>query len=210
MPANADARDALVNRQLPEMQLSDGSASSMTGPPPPAPHYLNAEGRARYRFAVEGNAIRKCRYTHSGLMQWWADSCSHGRRWNSGARRRSRSSRTWCERRGALRHQPGTRRRADPKVARGFPEPEGRCQESGRDCSREHQLCCEGDCRRAWKCRHSCMLRWRRGMHPRAGDVTRRMAPSHGHKLYRCFPLRASCCEVGCNWPKLDQLLTIR
>lgn len=57
MPDNADDRAALVNRQLPEMQLSDGSAASMTGPPPPAPHYLNAEGRARYRFAVEGNAI---------------------------------------------------------------------------------------------------------------------------------------------------------
>ncbi|KAL1617935.1 hypothetical protein SLS54_007468 [Diplodia seriata] len=57
MPDNINARDALVNRQLPEMQLSDGSAASMTGPPPPAPHYLNAEGRARYRFSVEGNAI---------------------------------------------------------------------------------------------------------------------------------------------------------
>ncbi|EOD47411.1 putative short chain dehydrogenase reductase family protein [Neofusicoccum parvum UCRNP2] len=57
MPGNADARDALVNRQLPEMQLSDGSAASMTGPPLPAPHYLNAEGRARYRFSVEGNAV---------------------------------------------------------------------------------------------------------------------------------------------------------
>ncbi|KAF2453762.1 hypothetical protein BDY21DRAFT_355006 [Lineolata rhizophorae] len=56
MPESND-RDGLVNRQLPEMQLSDGSASSLTGPPPPFPHYLNAEGRAQMRFAVEGNAI---------------------------------------------------------------------------------------------------------------------------------------------------------
>lgn len=57
MPENGEARDALVNRQLPEMQLSDGSSSSLTAPPPPPPHYLNAEGRAAYRFNVEGNAI---------------------------------------------------------------------------------------------------------------------------------------------------------
>jgi hypothetical protein len=57
MPDNAESRDALVNRQLPEMELSDGSLSSMTAPPAPPPHYLNAEGRAAYRFNVEGNAI---------------------------------------------------------------------------------------------------------------------------------------------------------
>ncbi|KAK8189890.1 hypothetical protein HDK77DRAFT_443029 [Phyllosticta capitalensis] len=57
MPPNGTDRDALVNRQLPEMELSDGTAASLTGPPPPIPHYLNPEGRARYRFGVEGNAI---------------------------------------------------------------------------------------------------------------------------------------------------------
>ncbi|OCL08343.1 NAD(P)-binding protein [Glonium stellatum] len=57
MPDNASERDALVNRKLPEMQLSDGSSSSFTASPPPPPHYLNAGGRAQYRFAVEGNAI---------------------------------------------------------------------------------------------------------------------------------------------------------
>ncbi|KAL9627472.1 MAG: hypothetical protein Q9164_007598, partial [Protoblastenia rupestris] len=51
------ARDALTSRVLPQMSFSDGSAASMTGPPPPMPHYLNAEGRAIKRFAVEGNAI---------------------------------------------------------------------------------------------------------------------------------------------------------
>lgn len=61
MPPNGTDRDALVNRQLPEMELSDGTAASLTGPPPPIPHYLNPEGRARYRFGVEGNAIGTAR-----------------------------------------------------------------------------------------------------------------------------------------------------
>ena len=55
--SNDDARAALTSRILPEMTFSDGSSSSMTGPPPPMPHYLNAEGRAVKRFGVEGNAI---------------------------------------------------------------------------------------------------------------------------------------------------------
>jgi len=57
MPDNISERDALIDRRLPTMTLSDGSASSMTGPPAPFPHYLSAAGRAQYRFAVEGNAI---------------------------------------------------------------------------------------------------------------------------------------------------------
>ncbi|KAI9834055.1 MAG: hypothetical protein M1819_003340 [Sarea resinae] len=57
MPESTAARDALTNRKLPEMQLSDGSFGSMTGPPPPMPHYLDATGRALRRFAVEGNAV---------------------------------------------------------------------------------------------------------------------------------------------------------
>ena len=55
-----DARAALTTRVIPHMTFSDGSASSMTGPPPPMPHYLNAEGRAIKRFAVEGNAVCMC------------------------------------------------------------------------------------------------------------------------------------------------------
>jgi sorbose reductase len=39
------------------MTLSTGDETSLTGPPPPTPHYLNAEGRARLRFEVEGNAV---------------------------------------------------------------------------------------------------------------------------------------------------------
>ncbi|OBW64034.1 MAG: Uncharacterized protein AUREO_059000 [Aureobasidium pullulans] len=50
-------RDALSSRAIPFMELSDGSAASLTAPPPPLPHYLNAEGRAMARFAVEGNAV---------------------------------------------------------------------------------------------------------------------------------------------------------
>ncbi len=58
MPESTNERASLTSRTLPQMTLSDGSTSSMTGPPPPMPHYLTAEGRAIKRFAVEGNAIR--------------------------------------------------------------------------------------------------------------------------------------------------------
>ncbi|KAL8825962.1 MAG: hypothetical protein Q9191_004091 [Dirinaria sp. TL-2023a] len=59
MPTSASdsTRADLTSRQIPHMTLSDGSPSSMTGPPPPAPHYLSSSGRALKRFAVEGNAI---------------------------------------------------------------------------------------------------------------------------------------------------------
>ncbi|KAI4730383.1 NAD(P)-binding protein [Aureobasidium sp. EXF-10728] len=50
-------RDALSSRAIPFMELSDGTDASLTAPPPPLPHYLNAEGRAMARFAVEGNAV---------------------------------------------------------------------------------------------------------------------------------------------------------
>ncbi|KAI9800647.1 MAG: hypothetical protein M1825_003969 [Sarcosagium campestre] len=50
-------RGALTARTLPQMQLSDGSQGSMTGPPPPIPHYLNSAGRAQMRFNVEGSAV---------------------------------------------------------------------------------------------------------------------------------------------------------
>ncbi|CAK3887811.1 probable D-arabinitol 2-dehydrogenase [Lecanosticta acicola] len=56
MPDTVDRND-LSSRVLPFMSLSDGSEASMTGPPPPLPHYLNAEGRALARFAVEGNVV---------------------------------------------------------------------------------------------------------------------------------------------------------
>ncbi|KAL9534697.1 NADP-dependent mannitol dehydrogenase [Sphaerulina musiva] len=50
-------RESLTARVLPFMTLSDGSESSQTAPPAPLPHYLNAEGRALARFAVEGNVV---------------------------------------------------------------------------------------------------------------------------------------------------------
>jgi sorbose reductase len=50
-------REALKARLLPQMTLSTGDEASFTGPPAPVPHYLNAEGRARIRFEVEGNAM---------------------------------------------------------------------------------------------------------------------------------------------------------
>ncbi|KAK0256698.1 hypothetical protein LTR01_002172 [Friedmanniomyces endolithicus] len=54
-----DDRDSLVSREIPFMKLSDGSSSSLTGPPEPlpAPHYTMADGRAVARFAVEGNVV---------------------------------------------------------------------------------------------------------------------------------------------------------
>ncbi|KAI4129907.1 MAG: hypothetical protein LQ338_001992 [Usnochroma carphineum] len=57
MPQSMVDREALTSRSIPSMTLSTGDAASMTGPPPPMPHYLTAEGRAVKRFAVEGNAI---------------------------------------------------------------------------------------------------------------------------------------------------------
>ncbi|KAL8833765.1 MAG: hypothetical protein Q9170_004098 [Blastenia crenularia] len=57
MPQSTIDREALTSRSIPHMALSTGDASSMTGPPPPMPHYLSAEGRAVKRFAIEGNAI---------------------------------------------------------------------------------------------------------------------------------------------------------
>jgi len=50
-------RDNLTTRTIPFMELSDGSDASLTAPPAPLPHYLNAEGRAIARFAVEGNVV---------------------------------------------------------------------------------------------------------------------------------------------------------
>ncbi|KAF6227940.1 hypothetical protein HO133_007668 [Letharia lupina] len=55
-PSNT-TQDDLRARSIPHMTLSTGDTSSMTGPPPPMPHYLTSEGRAIKRFAVEGNAI---------------------------------------------------------------------------------------------------------------------------------------------------------
>ncbi|KAM0805421.1 hypothetical protein BDR22DRAFT_832482 [Usnea florida] len=55
-PPNTIHND-LRARSIPHMTLSTGDTSSMTGPPPPMPHYLTSEGRAIKRFAVEGNAI---------------------------------------------------------------------------------------------------------------------------------------------------------
>jgi sorbose reductase len=57
VPVTAESRESLVNRQLPEMTLSTGDETSKTALPLPIPHYLDATGRALYRFSVEGNAI---------------------------------------------------------------------------------------------------------------------------------------------------------
>ncbi|KAL3418533.1 NADP-dependent mannitol dehydrogenase 2 [Phlyctema vagabunda] len=51
-------RDALSNRILPQITLSNGSATSLTAPPPSAtPESATASERAQQRFAVTGNAI---------------------------------------------------------------------------------------------------------------------------------------------------------
>lgn len=61
-------RDALTSRVLPFMKLSDGSEASLTAPPPPMPHYLNNDGRAVARFAVEGNVVSTCAPPRSPLL----------------------------------------------------------------------------------------------------------------------------------------------
>jgi len=57
MPPAPTDRAALTARKIPHMTLSDGTSSSLTGPPAPIPPTLDAEGRAQLRFAVKGNAI---------------------------------------------------------------------------------------------------------------------------------------------------------
>jgi sorbose reductase len=57
MPPAPTDRDTLTARILPQMILSDGTPSSLTGPPTPSPHHLSGEEQAKRRFAVKGNAI---------------------------------------------------------------------------------------------------------------------------------------------------------
>lgn len=57
------------------MKLSDGSEASMTGPPAPLPHYLNAEGRSLARFAVEGNIVGRQHFKDE-LSKYFADPAS--------------------------------------------------------------------------------------------------------------------------------------
>lgn len=51
------ARSMLTSRIPPSMQLSDGSATSMTAPPKPISYNISPSERARQRFIVEGHAI---------------------------------------------------------------------------------------------------------------------------------------------------------
>ncbi|TVY55689.1 NADP-dependent mannitol dehydrogenase [Lachnellula cervina] len=55
-PTSAE-RDALTSRVLPQMVFSKGDETSKTAPPRPLPSSVNAEGRAKLRFEVQGNAI---------------------------------------------------------------------------------------------------------------------------------------------------------
>lgn len=61
-------RDALSSRILPFMTLSNGDEASLTAPPPPMPHYLNSEGRALARFAIEGNVVSKVTSFHVSML----------------------------------------------------------------------------------------------------------------------------------------------
>ena len=56
MPPAPTDRDDLTARILPHMILSDGTPSSLTGPPVPAPNHLSGEERAKLRFCCQ----RKC------------------------------------------------------------------------------------------------------------------------------------------------------
>lgn len=55
-PTSAE-RDALTSRVLPQMVFSKGDETSKTAPPRPLPSSVNAEGRAKLRFEVQGNAM---------------------------------------------------------------------------------------------------------------------------------------------------------
>ncbi|KIW04457.1 uncharacterized protein PV09_04722 [Verruconis gallopava] len=56
-PGDEPTRSGLVNRILPEMELSSGGETSLTRPPAPIPENLDVTARALYRFAVDGNAV---------------------------------------------------------------------------------------------------------------------------------------------------------
>lgn len=78
-------RDNLTARQIPFMELSDGSAASLTAPPAPLPHYLNHEGRAIARFAVEGNVVGKSLLLlqdYFNTRQDWCFACAISSRAN--------------------------------------------------------------------------------------------------------------------------------
>lgn len=53
----ADEREALKSRKLPEMILSRGDATSMTSPPNPLQQDTTAQEKAKLRFQVHGNAM---------------------------------------------------------------------------------------------------------------------------------------------------------
>jgi len=55
-PVDADERQALKNRQLPEMKLCDGSADALTAPVA-LDAGLSMQERAMKRFEVRGNAV---------------------------------------------------------------------------------------------------------------------------------------------------------
>ncbi|KAI9715733.1 MAG: hypothetical protein M1828_000748 [Chrysothrix sp. TS-e1954] len=57
MTVNQTEREALVKRQIPEMELSDGSSHSFTPSTQEMPSDLSNSDRASKRFAVQGNAI---------------------------------------------------------------------------------------------------------------------------------------------------------
>jgi sorbose reductase len=65
--ATATERDALTSRILPQMTLSKGDETSLTGPPAPASRFLKAQERAAKRFEVHGNAMYEHRVSKSNI-----------------------------------------------------------------------------------------------------------------------------------------------
>ena len=143
MPSSATTtQEELRTRSIPHMTLSTGDASSMTGPPPPMPHYLTAEGRAIKRFAVEGNAI--CTSTHVSrvphLFPPSPPECvtltrslsSHRRRRNPCPRERACLARTRPLGPGALRSGPLEISRGDRGAESRLPSRQSPADQSGR------------------------------------------------------------------------------
>lgn len=206
---NMSEREALSSRAIPFMELSDGSAASLTAPPPPLPHYLNAEGRAMARFAVEGNAVSKYYHRHQARHSNTISSPYL-------AERKYQKTLTYHHSNRRSRHSSSRSRSCTFGTRTGQPLPlrltfhlaifrpshtvfTNRVSllhhlHSPRRCHRCHprlfrlflRRCCHGFTR------HLTVFRRYSRLYPRHRNDSRTMEKSHRHQHHRFFPLRPS------------------